>query len=414
MNSKTNIEILTERSKLVSGTSQNVDVLIRITPPDIGSTASKRPKLNMGIALDRSGSMAGEKMLQAREAAKYCVDQLLSTDIFSTVIFDDEVDVLFTSQHVTDVEMLKRGIDRIEARNSTALHQGWVTAGLQISDKIDPEAINRVLLITDGQANVGETSIDRIVSQARQTAARGVTTTTIGIGRDFNEDLLMPMAEGGQGNAWHVQEPDDMHRIFETELHGLVRQFAHTVRLHVRTSNGVRVTDILNDFEKAAPGVFILPNLICGSPLEIVVRLEVPANVDAMSLATFDLEFVTQGSGLADSISADFAPGFESKEAVEALEENGDVVRAVQLLMNARARREAMSQMDVGNYAGAQEVMQGAHASSQILYSRLPSPQLMDEVQALSVEADSLTKRDNDQMSRKMMAYRRESRRKGR
>ena len=75
----------------------------------------KRPKLNIGIALDRSGSMGGEKMHEAREAAKYCVDQMLPSDIFSTVIFDDHVDILFTSQPVTDREMFKRGIDRIDA-----------------------------------------------------------------------------------------------------------------------------------------------------------------------------------------------------------------------------------------------------------------------------------------------------------
>src|SRR3954454_14595583 len=98
MKTKPNIEILTERPKLISGTAQTVDVLIRITPPESEANGARRPKLNIGIALDRSGSMGGAKMHEAREAAKYCVDQLLSTDVFSTVIFDDHVDVLFTGQ----------------------------------------------------------------------------------------------------------------------------------------------------------------------------------------------------------------------------------------------------------------------------------------------------------------------------
>lgn len=413
MTDKINIEVFTEKAKLVAGASQTVDVLIRITPPDIDMSGSKRPKLNIGVALDRSGSMSGQKMHQAREAAKYCVDQLLSTDVFSTVIFDDVVDVLFTSQNASDKEMLKRGIDRIEARNSTDLHQAWVTAGLQVSEKIDPEAINRVLLITDGQANVGETSVDRIVSQARETAARGVTTTTIGIGDDFNEDLLMPMAEAGQGNAWHVQEPGDMLKIFETELHGLVRQFAHTVRLAIRPEQGARVTDQLNDFEKDGAGAYILPNMIAASPLEMIVRIEVPAGVSADHVATFDLSFIRQENGLAESVSSLLAPGFDTREAVDALEENVDVVRVMQVLMNARARREAMGQMDAGDYMAARATVGSSILATDMIYARTPSAMLQEDMDDLREMSESLNDRSKDRMTRKQMSYYRESSRKG-
>ncbi|MEP6786913.1 MAG: VWA domain-containing protein [Acidobacteriota bacterium] len=409
-----NIEIITNKPKLIAGEKRSVDVLVRITPPDLETNGPKRPKLNIGVALDRSGSMDGEKMHQAREAAKYCVDQLLSSDIFSAVIFDDQVDVLFTSQAAADKEMLKRGIDRIEARNSTALHEGWVKAGLQVSEKLDAEAINRILLITDGQANVGETNIDRIVTQAKETAARGVSTTTIGIGSDFNEDLLMPMAEAGQGNAWHVQEPQDMLKIFETELHGLVRQFGNGVRLNIRTADGVRVTDVLNDFEKDGAGGYVLPNLIAGSKLEIVVRLEVGPDASAEHLASFDLNFIRQQTGDADVMTSVLSVEFGGRSEVEALPENVDVVRAVQLLMNARARREAMSQLDAGLYDAARSTMQAAVGSTEVLFSLAPSLQLREELDDLSKVAGSLGSRQNDAMSRKQMAYSRESRRKGR
>src|SRR5688572_10398667 len=281
MTKKPKIEILAEKEKLIEGAKQNVDVLIRITPPE-SPAENERPKLNLGIALDRSGSMRGAKMKEARDAAKFCVDNLLSSDRFSAVIFDDRVDVLFTNQTLTDREMLHRAIDRIQDRGSTALHEGWVQAGIQVSEALDPAAINRVLLITDGLANVGETNVDRIVSQARELAGRGISTTTIGIGRDFNEDLLLPMAEAGGGNGWHVREPEDMVGIFETELQGLSRQFAHAVRLRFDTADGVRVTDLLNDFEQ--DGSYILPNLLAGSPLEIVVRIEVQSSALAKGL----------------------------------------------------------------------------------------------------------------------------------
>ena len=291
-----NIETLMEKEKIAASTEQVIDVLVRIVPPAVESADMRRPRLNFGIALDRSGSMGGSKMYQAREAAKYCVDELLPADTFSAVIFDDHIDVLFTSQRVDQKELLKRGIDRIEARGGTALHQGWVESGIQVSEGLDPRAINRVLLITDGQANVGETRVDRIVENARELAERGISTSTIGIGQGFNEDLLIPMAEAGQGNAWFVEKPEDMVKIFETELKGLIAQIGHGVSLRITPSSGVKVVDVLNDFETNAAGRYTLPNLRVGSPLEIVVRLSVPAGHAGASIAdaaVFELVLVS-------------------------------------------------------------------------------------------------------------------------
>jgi len=407
-----NIELLLEKPKLAAGGAQTIDVLVRVMPPNVETSEAKRPKLNIGIALDRSGSMGGVKMREAREAAKYCIDQLLPSDSFSAVIFDDVVDVLFTSQPVENREILKRGIDRIEARNSTALHQGWVETGLQVSERLDRAAINRVLLITDGQANVGETNPTRIIEQARSVAARGVSTSTIGIGTDFNEDLLMPMAEAGQGNAWHVQEPDDMRRIFETELNGLLMQFGHSVTLHISPAQGVKVEDVLNDFEKDADGRFILPNLMHGSPLNMVVRLSMPAgNVgDIRELATLTVSYVSQASNDARTEVARLAAEFESREAVDLLPVNAAVIETVTLLNNARARREMMEHMDAGRYAAAASTLKSVADHTEIAFARVHSPKLAEELSDLDDLQPMLASADIS--TRKRMAYRRESTRK--
>src|SRR5262249_4427255 len=163
-------------------------------------------------------------------------------------------------QPVENKELLKRAINSVQVNGSTALHEAWVRGGLQVSDHLDQKAINRVMLITDGQANVGETRVDRIVEQTRELSTKGVTTSTHGIGADFNDALLMPMAEAGQGNAWHVQEPQDMVKIFSTELQGLVNQFGHTVSLSIKPTAGVTVAEVLNDFELDGTQWYKLPN----------------------------------------------------------------------------------------------------------------------------------------------------------
>lgn len=414
MTTKPKIEILAEKEKLIEGAKQNVDVLIRITPPE-PPAESIRPKLNLGIALDRSGSMQGAKMKEARDAAKFCVDNLLSSDKFSAVIFDDRVDVLFTNQAVTDREMLHRGIDRIEARGSTALHEGWVRAGMQVSEDLDPATINRVLLITDGLANVGETKVDRIVSQSRALADRGISTTTIGIGRDFNEDLLLPMAEAGGGNGWHVREPADMVGIFETELHGLSRQFAHAVRLRINTAEGARVTDLLNDFEQTENGEYILPNLLSGSPLEIVARIEVQSSVAGKELFSMCLDYSPQSGETAELAEVSFAPAVGTRETVDALESSPDVLRSLQMLLNARARREAMERIDEGDRDGALDEIAFCMLRSVAAPASVRDNDIFrNELNDLESLRASLETSEDDVMARKQMAYRRESLRKGR
>ncbi|MEO6050442.1 MAG: VWA domain-containing protein [Pyrinomonadaceae bacterium] len=413
-NQKPNIEIFTEKAKLEACKSQTVDVLVRITPPAIDQTASKRPRLNLSMVLDRSGSMQGEKIQEAREAAKYCIDQLLATDRISTVIFDDQIDVLIPSQPVENKEILKRAINSVQANGSTALHEAWVRGGLEVSGHLDNDAINRVLLITDGQANVGETHVDRIVSQAQQLAAKGVSTSTIGIGRDFNEDLLMPMAEAGQGNAWHVQEPQDMVKIFERELKGLVSQIGHSVTLGIKTANGVTVADVLNEFESAGPDIYKLPNLQAGSPLEIVVRLRVPSHEEGSTaeITKFELAYTGQESRQLETLLISYNASFAPTSTVEQLSRDPHVLQMVQLLNNARARREAMERMDRRDYSGAQELLRSVSAASKDLFSIAPSAEIAAELDDLTRLRSVLSDRSNDVLARKQMLYRSESLRK--
>jgi Ca-activated chloride channel family protein len=408
------VEFFVQRGKLVAGREQTVEVLVRITPPEPEASA-KRPRLNLSLVLDRSGSMQGSKMERAREAACYCVDQLLPADRLSVVIFDDLVDVLIPSRPADGKEGMKRLLSRVAARNSTALHEAWVRGGMQVSEHLDREAINRVLLITDGLANVGLTNTDEIVSQAGGLYRRGVSTSTVGIGEDFNEDLLMPMAQGAGGNAWHVSEPEDLRRIFEVELEGLISQFAHTVSLGLVPADGVRVSDVLNDFALTETGRYKLPNLQSGSPLDVVVSLRVPAREAGARLRLLDarLGFTPQDGREREVIKNYFEVEFVPSAEAEALPEDERVTKAVRLLMNARARREAVSHMDAGNYAAASSSVHAAYAAS------MASPFSDDAETARDAEdlehlSQLLADRGSDKMSRKLLAYNSLLRRTGR
>jgi len=414
------VEFFTTHAKLEAEREQTVDVLIRITPPTPSPDLSSRPNwkgrpdLNLSLVLDRSGSMEGQKMIRAREAAMFCVDQMLPSDRLSVVTFDDRIEVLFPSEPVTNKEAMKDLISRVTARGSTALHEAWVRGGLTVSERILDRGINRVLLITDGLANVGITNTDEIVTQAMGLFQRGVSTSTIGIGADFNEDLLMPMAQSGGGNAWHVVEPDDMQHIFQIELEGLIAQFAHTVSLSLIPADGVRVVDVLNDFDLTETGRYRLPNLQSGSPLDIVVQLRVGAEEIGTQMRLLDLRlgFTPQDAKNAEVLKQAHTVEFAARDIIESSPMNEEVSKTVQFLMNARARNEAMKRMDAGDFSGAQFVLGSALSATQALRCAA-APEVMEEMASLEETAKSLGDRLKDKLSRKKLAYAAHHRRSG-
>jgi Ca-activated chloride channel family protein len=414
------VEFFTTHAKLEAGREQTVDVLIRITPPAPNTELNSRPNwkgrpdLNLSLVIDRSGSMEGQKMIRAREAAMFCVDQMLPTDHLSVVTFDDHIEVLFPSEPVTNKHAMKDLISRVAARGSTALHEAWVRGGLNVSERMLDQGINRVVLITDGLANVGITNTDEIVTQTMGLFQRGVSTSTIGIGADFNEDLLMPMAQAGGGNAWHVVEPDDMQHICQIELEGLIAQFAHTVSLSLIPADGVRVVDVLNDFDLTETGRYRLPNLQSGSPLEIVVQLRVGAEEVGTQMRLVDLRlgFTPQDAKNAEVLKQAHTVEFAARTQVESSPVNDDVMKAVQFLMNARARNEAMKRMDAGDFSGAQFILGTALSATKSL-DCAAAPEVMEEMSALEETSRSLGDRLKDKLSRKKLAYAAYSRRSG-
>jgi Ca-activated chloride channel family protein len=408
-NERPRIEGITHRPLTVAGKEQTLDLLIRVTPPAVTS-AGRRRKLNLSLALDRSGSMEGEKIARAREAASYCVDQLLPDDRVGLVIFDDVVEVLVPSQLVENKEVIKERISRVRARNSTALHEAWVRSGMQVSEHLTQGAVNRVLLITDGLANVGETNVDHIVSQSGELAERGVSTSTIGIGRDFNEDLLIPMAEHGRGNAWHVAEPQDMERIFATELEGLIAQIGHTVSLGLSPAEGVKIQDVLNDFEVTHMGRYKLPNLLAGSPIDVVIRVRVPARRAAERYKILDMRLAwnpqdapsSEREILNESVTIEFAEA----EEVERAAEDERVIIATELLMAARARREAIEQLDRGEMASARAtIARSSERFAEVCAPMMAASEVREQVVMFEdLEADLASVTDL-KMARKKMSY---------
>ncbi len=343
---------ITEKAR-TEGTSE-VDFLLRLTVPELGIT-EKRPSLNLGLVLDRSGSMSGRKLQNAKMAAAFCVDQLQPEDFVSIVIFDDNVEVLVPAASGIERQRVKEALAMIRSGGSTALFDAWITGGRQVAEKLDPNYVNRVILMTDGLANVGETRPEVFVTKAAGLFERGISTTTIGVGNDFNEDLLVAMAGAAGGNSWFVEGPEDFQRIFSTEMGNLLREVCRRVSLGLEPAGGVKILDVLNDFDRTSTGKYRLPNLLAGESLDIIVRVLLPGGLSGQApVFKATAGWVNQGSEerqyAAEETSITYAPADE----VQVQENHPEVVKARQLLGSARARRQAMAEMDAGNIVPAQ------------------------------------------------------------
>ena len=270
------IELVPLRPAVRADAPTTLDVLVKITPPE-PKAKGQRPALNLGLVLDRSGSMAAHnKITFAREAAVFVVQELLPSDRVSVTVFDDQVQTLAPNAPAEDKGRLADMIQRIRPGNTTALHGGWKEGATQVGQNLVPGGLNRVLLLSDGLANVGQTDPDAIASDVNRLAREGVSTTTLGLGDDYNEDLLEAMARSGDGNYYYIESPRQLADTFQTELHGLMATFGKTVSLGVEPQDGVAVAEVLNDLERLPTGRLKLPNLVAGMPVLVVVRVQVP------------------------------------------------------------------------------------------------------------------------------------------
>lgn len=232
-----------DQSILTAGSSLKTDILLRFRP-DIAK--SPRRNLNLSLVIDRSGSMAGAPLHHALKAAESVVDRLEPNDILSVVVYDDEVDSVVPPQAVTNKSTLKNSIRKVRAGGITNLSGGWLKGCEHVKTRLDPQKINRVLLLTDGHANMGIQDPKILTATAGQKAEEGIITTTLGFAQGFNEDLLIGMARAATGNFYFIQSIDEATEVFSIELDSLRAVVGQNLKVTLELADGVSLVDTLS------------------------------------------------------------------------------------------------------------------------------------------------------------------------
>lgn len=381
------IELIPLRPAVHSEIPTTLDVLVKITPPEPEEKV-QRPALNLGLVLDRSGSMAAHnKIAFAREAAAFAVQQLLPSDRVSVTVFDDAVQTPVPNTLAEDKGRIVAMIAGVEPGNTTALHDGWKEGGAQVSRHLLAGGLNRVLLLSDGLANVGETNPDAIATDVNRLAREGVSTTTLGLGDDYNEALLEAMALSGDGNYYYIESPKQLPDIFQTELKGLMAMFGTRVSLGLEPQADVTVEDVLNDLDLLPTGRRKLPNLVAGMPVLVVVRLRVGLSSRERDLCRFRLAWDAPKQAGRQSVVVTLRLPSAPASVWEALAPAVEVQERAALLLMARLKKLATQLLGRGDRDGAASCLEEA---KRVLAAAPRTPEMQREAQALAEIAEHL------------------------
>lgn len=350
-----------------------------------------RQPLDIALVLDRSGSMGGQKISLARQAAKGAAQLLRETDRCALVGYDEEVLTAVPAGAVDTAQRsrLNRALDALDARGSTDLFGGWAAGAEQVSADA-PGRIRRVLLLTDGLANVGVTDPGVIRGHVRELNVRGVGTSTFGVGADFDEVLVGGMAEAGGGHFYFIEHPEQIPDYLASELGDLLTVIARSVHVSVQVSGNTTV-QCLNDLP-IQDGRYQLGDFSEAAVVDLLFSLDIaPGGSGPISLQV-NLSWLEADSQQQRRASAESGMAFASDEDAAAAEPDADAVRHAVRVRGARIREQALVHNRLHDYQKAKNMVDEEVAELRAMAASVPAAQAdIDDLKDLEHLGEEMT-----------------------
>ena len=233
----------TERTKIVQ---QGAHTYLQVGLQAMKGEMPRRPPLNLALVIDCSGSMADDQKLEfAKAAALRLVDQLHPDDVLALVAFDDNARLLIPAGRVHDKARVKAQIAALTPGSGTNIYEGLHLGHREARMYAAPDSVNRVILLSDGEVTAGVSDLHQFEQLVSAAAEQDVQTTTVGVGVDFNEELMLAVAREGKGNYHFLRDAADTQRVFAQELEELTHVVAKAIRLRIRLADGVGLVRVL-------------------------------------------------------------------------------------------------------------------------------------------------------------------------
>lgn len=384
-------------------------LMARLTSGAAPDTQQRRP-LNLSLVIDRSGSMAGDKLSFTRQAAQFLVQNLGAKDFLSIVLYNEQVDTLLSPEPVIHKDAITQRLSQIKASGMTNLSGGWLQGCTLVEQHRRDDYLNRVILMSDGLANRGITNQSQLTAIARQKREENVTTTTMGLGADFNEDLMMALADAGGGAFYFIESPEVAPLIFQEELRGLLSVVGQNLTVGIETTSHITHVKQLNAYNMHTDGrrvSFSLGDVFGDEVKTLLLELTIPALKEAgtcqIATLVFEYDEILASGTRHQTMEMPVMVNVASQDVQAALP-NPEVRQSVLLLQAAHARREAVAAADKGEYQQASQVLK--QAAEAIDEAHIGSTELAEERRALLQQAAEMQRGAEfyDSYSRKSMA----------
>ena len=233
--------ITPEINALCNNKDNELNVLVQARAKDDYQFIKKRKNLNLAIVIDRSSSMRGQPLEEAKKSAIMLVEKMSQTDRISIITYDDIPQITVPSTLCHNKRYIIGEISRIAIGGSTNLHGGWLLGAEEVAKYKNNKSINRVLLLSDGNANQGVCDPFEIFRQVDKLSETGISTSTYGLGHHFNEELMIGMANNGKGQGYYGETAEDLVDPFEEEFELLANTIATNLKLKVKIPHFVNL-----------------------------------------------------------------------------------------------------------------------------------------------------------------------------
>jgi len=396
----------TDRAVLLAGDSQNIVLKVTLDAPPVPAHI-KRPPVNLALVLDQSGSMNGTKIEQAKAAAIEALTRLGLQDIFSVVVYDSNIHTIVPAQNARNIHGIIRTIQQIRAGGSTALFGGVSQGAAEIRKNLENNYIHRIILLSDGLANVGPRMPADLGRLGAALIKENISVTTIGVGTDYNEDLMARLAQNSDGNTYFVESGFDLPRIFAAELGDVLNVVAKKVKVTITLPDNIKPVNIIGrEGRIRGKQVELYMNQLYGDQEKYaLIEVNIPKSTSGsrIKIAQADVTYENPFSQNLEKSTGILYAGFSSDPKKVAESTNIDVVREYQLNLNALSQEKAIALSDKGKKKEAVKELKQSAARLKTIGTMYKDEKLLKEADELEIQAEMIDDQGMSKKSRKIL-----------
>ena len=335
--------------------------------------------INLALVIDRSGSMSGDRIEKAREAAIMAINMLKEDDIVSVIAYSDNAYVIIPATKAKNkAAMIKIINDTVQPGGGTALFAGVSKGIKEVNKFINKNQVNRIILLSDGQANVGPSTTKELADLGQVAAKQGIAVTTIGLGNGYNEDLMTALAGFSDGNHAYVENSADLETAFVREFKDVMSVVAQEVVVTIKLQDGVKPVRLLGrDGDITGNNVMVKMNQLYSNQEKYVLLEVIPPKgkeSENKPLANVSISYDNLKTHKKDTFNDQVNIGYtKSQKAVAAAVQEEIVVDSAIQKANIENAR-AIQLLDQGKKDEANKIIQQNAAYLDTLSGNVSAP----------------------------------------